>query len=343
MRTNFIISSLTIFMSVAIPSQSTNAQVAGNTKLEELKTSYSRPDHIEFPKDAPYSPQMATLGKLLFFDPRLSKAQNMSCATCHNPSFGWETPVAKAIGGLNIPLKRHAPTVLNLADAPLLNWDGRAKTLEEQAEGPLTHPAEMANNMDDLIIRLSKISSYKKWFNEVFPDEGINRENLLKAIATYERTIQSGLAPFDRWIDGDEEAISEEAKLGFTLFNGKAKCSNCHLGWSFTNHSMQDIGIPTDDIGYGEFEPQNTKSYFVFKTPGLRNISARAPYMHNGSIENLDSIIEHYVSGGIERPSKSPYVEQFSVSNQERAALIAFLETLTEENLNVPTPTLPSR
>lgn len=329
---------LSIFFTVNSYSQETSA-----SEIEQLKQLYKRPTKIQFPHDAPYSLQAATLGKMLFFDPRLSKSQNMSCATCHNPSFGWETPVDKAIGNLNVPLKRHAPTVLNLAEAKQLMWDGRAKNLEEQAIGPITNPAEMGSNFSDIVEKLNSIKSYKKWFEQIYPTMGISKETILRSLATYERTIQSGIAPFDRWVNGQEDAIAEDAKHGFILFNGKLGCSNCHSGWSFTDHSLHDIGLQTNDVGRARIAPNDPDAMFAFKTSGLRNISARSPYMHNGSISSLIDVIDHYVSGGVERPSKSGFVTQMEVSEKEKKALVSFLESLSEENQDVQTPGLPSQ
>jgi len=216
--------------------------VSGNEAEETFSNfdlkEFERPAYIEFPPDAPYSPQVATLGKMLFFDPRLSGPQNMSCATCHNPSFGWETPVAKAIGSNNEPLGRHAPTILNLADADQLFWDGRASSLEEQAIGPITHPNEMASNFPLIIHRLNAVNEYREWFERLYPKDGISKKTILNAISTYERTLQSGWTSFDEWVAGDEDAISHSAKRGFKLFVGKAGCVSCHQGWSFTDHTL---------------------------------------------------------------------------------------------------------
>lgn len=299
---------------------------------------FERPSYIEFPENAPYSPQVATLGKMLFFDPRLSGPQNMSCATCHNPSFGWETPVARAIGANNMPLSRHAPTVLNLAEEKQLFWDGRAKSLEEQAIGPITHPNEMASSFPIIVERLKKIGKYRTWFERLYPGQGISKNTILTAIATYERTLQSGWAPFDAWIAGEADAISASAKRGFELFTGKAGCSNCHTGWNFTDHKLHDIGLDTEDTG----ATSEGKATFAFKTPGLRNITLRAPYMHTGELNDLKEVINHYIDGGIERETKSMMISGFDASTREREDLLAFLKTLSEDYPDITTPSLPS-
>lgn len=306
------------------------------------KSDYKRPLSIPFTKVTPYSPQLATLGKMLFFDPRLSGNKNMNCATCHNPSFGWETPVETPIGAANKPLGRQAPTVLNAAWVSPNFWDGRAATLEAQAAGPITAAVEMNGKLDEIVDNLRAVPDYDKWFGQVFPDSGITRENLLTAIATYERTVVSGWSPFDRWVDGDETAISEFAKRGFELFTGKAMCSGCHSGWNFTDNQFHDIGLDTEDIGRAALEKDNPKALHAFKTPGLRNTAYRAPFMHNGSLPDLSAVIAHYESGGVNRPSLSELMLPFSLEESERNDLIAFLNTLTAEKQDTPLPTLPN-
>lgn len=206
------------------------ATTAGAQTLDAAKAAYKRPTHIPFPDEAPYAPQTATLGKMLFFDPRLSGKQNLSCASCHNPSFGFEVPVPGAIGATNKPLARKAPSVLNAAWIPTLFWDGRAPNLEMQAMGPITADAEMDGKFPEIIARLKRIPEYKASFDALFPGRGVSQDTILTTIATYERTVVSGWAPFDRWVEGDEAAMSDGAKRGFALFTGKAACSGCHTG-----------------------------------------------------------------------------------------------------------------
>lgn len=310
--------------------------------METIKQLYSRPLDIPFPANAPYSPQIATLGKMLYFDPRLSGAKNMNCASCHNPSFGYEVPVPTAIGAANVPLGRQAPTVLNAAWVAPLFWDGRAETLEEQAAGPMTAPVEMNGKFSEIIPDLKSIDDYDRWFEIAFPGKGITEATILTAVATYERTVVSGWAPFDRWIEGDETAISKDAKRGFDLFNGKAKCAECHTGWNFTDNKFHDIGTPSDDIGRAEYEPDNVMAMHAFKTPGLRNLTYRAPFMHNGSIPDLDAMIAHYNNGGIDRPSRSPHVHPLGLTPEEHEDLKAFLVSLTADKTQTALPLLPN-
>lgn len=306
------------------------------------RAEFQRPLAIPFPTDAPYDFEIATLGKMLFFDPRLSGAQNMSCASCHNPSFGWETPVDRAVGAANTPLGRHAQTIINGAWVAPFFWDGRAATLEEQAAGPITAAVEMNATFEQVVARLSEVDEYVAWFQRVFPGQGITREGILTAIATYERTVVSGWSRFDRWVDGQDDALNAQEARGFEVFVGRGECASCHAGWNMTDNQFHDIGLGTDDIGRGALDTANPDMQFAFKTPGLRNIALRAPYMHAGQLATLEDVVLHYASGGIARPSLSPEMSVLSLSDRDIADLVAFLGTLTEERTDVPTPILPA-
>jgi cytochrome c peroxidase len=311
--------------------------------LATLKAQYRRPTEIPFPATNPYTPEKAALGKALYFDPRLSGHQNMNCASCHNPSFGWEVPLKGAIGAQNTMLGRNAPTVLNLAwSKDHYFWDGRAKTLEEQALGPIQADVEMNMALPALVTRLQGIPEYRKWFDSAFPGEGLSAQTIAKSIATFERTVVSGYAPFDAWIDGDESAISDAAKRGFTLFNGKARCAGCHTGWNFTDNKFHDLGLTTTDIGRGKITPDDPMAKHAFKTPGLRDITQRAPFLHDGSAQDLETIMALYVSGGMDRPSRSPLMRPLDLQPQEIADVIEFLKTLTGTKQVVSLPVLPN-
>ncbi|MFB2603772.1 cytochrome-c peroxidase, partial [Rhizobium phaseoli] len=269
------------------------AMAAAQSAAADL-SAYKRPLTVPFEKVTPYSPQLATLGKMLFFDPRLSGNKNMTCASCHNPSFGFETPVKTPIGAANTALARQAPTVLNVAWVSPFFWDGRAQNLEEQAAGPITAAAEMNGKLETAVAEMQNIPDYKAWFGEVFPDKGITRETILTAIATYELTVVSNWSPFDRWVDGDENAVSDSAKRGFEVFTGSAGCSACHSGWNFTDNKFHDIGLPDEDMGRFKIDPSSPHNQHAFKTPGLRNTLYRGPYMHDGSLKSMDEVIAHY-------------------------------------------------
>ena len=308
--------------------------------LDALKAQYRRPASIPFPKENPYTPQKMLLGKKLYFDTRLSVTSAQSCASCHNPGFGWGDGLAVGVGHGMAKLGRHSPTVVNAAWGAIFMWDGRLANLEEQALGPIQSPGEMNMPIEQLMTRLVSIAEYKPLFAEAFPGEDMSAKTLAKAIATYERTVVSERAPFDDWIEGNEQAISEDAKRGFALFNGKAQCSSCHEGWNFTNDGFQDIGLPSEDVGRGKFLAV-LKMQHAFKTPGLREITRRSPYMHDGSIATLEQVVEHYDSGGVERRSRSDLIKPLGLAPQEKADLVAFLKTLTSNLDPTGVPVLP--
>ncbi len=310
-------------------------------ELEEMKGAYRRPGEIPFPEENPYSSAKAELGKMLFFDPRLSGSNLISCASCHNPSFAWEDGQPTGAGhGMN-RLGRHTPTVLNLAWGEVFFWDGRADSLEEQALGPIQADVEMAQPLDTLIVELEGIAGYREAFEEAFPGQGITAEGIAMAIATYERTIVSGKAPFDYWIEGNPRAISRSAQRGFVIYNTKGRCAACHSGWNLTDDSFHDIGLRTDDVGR-EQVVEMPEFRHTFKTPGLRNIVQRAPYMHNGSLATLSEVVEHYDRGFLHRPSLSDDIRPLNLTGQEKADLVAFLETLTSEDEPTALPLLPN-
>jgi len=314
-----------------------------DTDLTQLKAKYRRPADIPFPSSNPYTPEKAALGKSLYFDPRLSGNQNMNCASCHNPSFGWEVPLKGAIGSQNTMLGRNAPTVLNQAwGGPHFFWDGRASSLEEQAKGPIQADVEMNLPLKDAVSRLQQIPEYKKWFNIVFPKDGVTGDNIVAAIATFERTVVSGYAPFDAWVEGDDRAISDAAKRGFALFNTKANCSTCHAGWNFTDNKFHDIGVATSDIGRAKLEPDNPKAKYAFKTSSLRDIIQRAPYMHDGSFPDLEAVMVHYITTTIDRPSRSVDFRPVKLDAEESRDVIEFLKSLTGTKQIVSLPILPN-
>ena len=178
-------------------------------------------------------------------------------------------------------------------------------------------------------------------FDQAFPGQPISGETIGKAIATFERTIVSDIAPFDRWVAGKENAISPSAKRGFVLFNEKAACVKCHTGWNFTNGSYADTGLPSTDEGRGKFE-NNKYLKFTFKTPTLRNISRRHYYMHDGSLTSLRDVVEDYdVGGRVKRDDFQLFLKPLKLTEQEKSDLLSFLETLTSEDEVIATPSLP--
>lgn len=309
---------------------------------DRARAAFKRPAGPEFPKDNAYTPAREELGKALFFDPRLSGANSISCASCHNPAFSWGDGLPKGVGHGSKEVGRRTPTILNTAYSTLLFWDGRAESLEEQALGPIAAAGEMNLPLDQMVARLKSIAGYKPLFEKAYPGEGISEKTVAKAIATFERTVISGTAPFDEWVAGREEAISESARRGFDLFNTKASCVKCHSGWNFTDDGFHDIGLASDDIGRGKFLSQLESMHYAFKTPTLRNVRHRAPYMHDGSEETLESVVQFYNKGGAaKRPSLSPEMQPLNLTETELKDLCDFMDTLTSKDKAVEIPVLP--
>lgn len=309
--------------------------------IDQLRAAYRRPRVIPFPKSNPYTPEKAQLGKLLYFDTRLSAANLLSCASCHSPAYGWGDGQPRGIGhGMRV-LGRRSPTIINAAFGQVFMWDGRAATLEQQALGPIQADVEMNLPLEDLLVRLKAIPEYGPLFKAAFAEQEITAPQIANAIATYERTVVSARAPFDTWIEGDEKAISDAARRGFVTFNTKGNCANCHSGWNFTDDSFHDIGLPSEDLGRGKFLPSVVRMQYAFKTPGLREIARRGPYMHDGTVTTLDAVVEHYDKGGIERPSRSDLMKPLRLSTQEKFDLVAFLNTLTSTLVPTTVPILP--
>jgi cytochrome c peroxidase len=239
-------------------------------------------------------------------------------------------------------MQLRTPTLVDVAFTEPLGWDGKFKDLESVAFGPITSSANMNLPEPELIARLSVIPGYVEAFAHAFGDGAVTRPRIELALATFERTIVAGQSPFDRWIMGDKSAISAAAKRGFQIFNGKAHCSNCHSGPSFTDGSFQDIGTAQgDDIGRGRLFPTSEKLRYAFKTPTLRDVARRAPYMHDGSVATLEEVIELYDKGGINRPSRSPSIRPLSLTSGEKADLVAFLQTLSASSPPAAIPVLP--
>ncbi|MBK1670326.1 hypothetical protein CKO28_20085 [Rhodovibrio sodomensis] len=313
--------------------------------LAELKQRYVRPAAPPFPADNSYTPAKAELGKQLFFDPRLSGNNDISCAGCHNPDLAWEDgrPVAQSPTGE--PRRRHTPTLWNLAWARTFFWDGRSPSLEDQATRPVITQGEMNQPMDSLLDELRAIPGYRNGFADAFPraDKPITEANMAKAIATYERTIVQPITPFDAWVAGDRDAIPADAKRGFRLFNGKAQCANCHGSWRFTRGAYHDIGLKNQgDLGRGPVLDVAAANN-AFKTPTLRDITRRAPYMHDGRFKTLEEVIQHYEGRFVRRDTLSADMQAIDLTPAETDQLIAFLKTLeTPEALQgVTRPELP--
>jgi cytochrome c peroxidase len=316
-----------------------------NTPAETRQTwlqQYRRPSEIPFPKENPFSDAKFRLGRSLFFDPILSGSEVRSCASCHSPGLSWGDGQPRAIGEKQQPLPLRTPTLLNVAWVPKLGWDGHFRSLESVAMSPITSATNMNLSEKALVERLAAIPGYVDAFDAAYGEGDVTVPKMEDALATFQRTIVSKGAPFDRWLDGDEAAVSEAAKRGFDLFNGKANCAACHSGWAFTDQSFHDIGSARgDDLGRGRLFPSSVALHYAFKTPTLRDVARRAPYMHDGSVPTLEAVVDLYDRGGIDRPSRAEEIKPLSLSAAEKGDLVAFLHTLNGVAEPVSFPALP--
>lgn len=284
------------------------------------------------------------LGKLLFFDSRLSKDGSVSCASCHVPAAGFSDPRQFSLGVGGKQGGRNAPPAMNAAYNHLQFWDGRASSLEEQALGPIQNPIEMAETLDGVVKKLSKVKAYQARFRAVFGSD-ITPDHLAKAIAAFERTLISTNSSFDRFIAGDKAALSESAQRGLELFQGKARCVLCHNGPNFTDNKFHNIGVPqtgplAEDLGRYAVTKRDADRH-AFKTPSLRSVALSAPYMHTGGFKTLDDVVEFYNKGGEAVPGKDAFMSALNLTDQEKKDLVEFMNGLTGELKNMALPKLP--
>lgn len=278
------------------------------------------------------------LGKLLFFDPILSRDGTISCASCHLPAFAFAdtTAVSKGVGGKSGT--RNTPSAMNLSLQRNFFWDGRAGSLEEQALAPIENPAEMDLPVAEALARLQRSATYSQYFRKLFNSEP-TREHLATAIAAFERTQETSDSPFDNWkFSGRTAAVSDGVKRGFQLFNEKGKCIQCHFGADFTANEFRNIGLfngtTLNDSGRAIISG-NKQDAGKFKTPGLRNVAITAPYMHNGMFTTLTEVIDFYndpakaIPGAVNRDSI--LAKPLGLTTQEKADLEAFLLSLTDK------------
>lgn len=279
------------------------------------------------------------LGRMLFFDPVISTDRTKSCASCHQPDRYFTDGRTVALGIEDRAGTRNVPSILNAAYGRSFLWDGRVEALEEQMLRPIAGDNELALDPDELIQRLQRREDYREAFQEAFGTEEVSRDRTARALASYVRTLRSGDAPVDRFLHGDPEALSPDARKGFRLFVGPANCGVCHLAPLFTDHSFHNTGVSWGSADEGRFavtgEPGDRGA---FKTPSLRNVARTAPYMHDGSIPDLESVLEHYDSGGTANPYLDDEIAPLNLTDEEKRQLIAFLEALTGEGPPPPRP-----
>lgn len=287
------------------------------------------------PADNPLTREKVELGRLLFFDKRLSKDNTIACASCHMAKFAFTDgqPVSTGIRGQKGG--RSAPASINRLFSKAQFWDGRAATLEDQSVGPFINPIEHGfANHDEMVAKMKKIPGYRKLFQEVFGGE-ITIDGVGKAIASFQRTILSGNSPADRFDQGgDEKAISPEAQKGLALFRDKARCTKCHSGFNFTDEKFHNLGIgwDTGTVDLGRYMvTKNAADIGAFKTPTLREIARSAPYMHDGRFKTLEDVVNFYNKGGVKNPHQDELILPLELTDEEKANLVAFLRTLSGE------------
>lgn len=291
----------------------------------------SIPSLAPIPSDNSMNKEKIELGKMLFFDPRLSGSNWISCATCHNPALAFTDRIERSLGHNMSEGPRNTPTILNIAFLELQFWDGRAKTLEDQALGPIEAEKEMNEKLDNAVNKLKEIPAYTELFKKAFNEEDpVNKKNIAKALAAFERTQITTNSPLDRYLNGDENAISEQAKKGMDLFKN-AGCINCHNGPALSDSSFHVIKVPgSTDLGrYLVTKKEEDKH--AFRTPTLRNVELTWPYMNNGSVPSLNMATKIMLREAVGK----------ELSEEEIKNIEAFLKTLTGEVAKFEYPLLP--
>jgi cytochrome c peroxidase len=284
------------------------------------------------PADNPATPDRIALGAKLFADPRLSGDGRRSCASCHRPELAFTDGRRRAQALSGAPLRRNTPTLWNLAWSKHYFWDGRAPSLEAQARGPIEAADEMGGDWPTILARLEGDAELAGRLRAAFGGEApISQDTVVRALAAYMRSLVSPPTRFDAWIAGNTRALSSAEVRGFRLFTGKAGCVLCHAGWRFTDDRFHDVGLRSRDPGRGAV-PGGTPGLGAFKTPSLRELTLTAPFMHDGSLPTLAAVVRHYAGGFVRRPALAPNMDRnLRLSAQERADLVAFLETLSAE------------
>lgn len=314
---------------------------AGHATLQE----WLLPDEPRYPSGNEPTAARIKLGKTLFFDPRLSGDGSMSCATCHNPQFGWTDGLPTAVGNKSEILERATPTIVNSGYNHLQMWDGRKRTLEAQAMGPMETVQEMNMDVKRLFEWLNRSKGYGAMFEAAYPGEPIDAKTLSKALGAYERTVVSKNSPFDRWVKGDARAMTTQQVNGFKLFVGKAKCADCHSAPNFTDNGFHNLGLPSfgvaePDMGRYGIKPLGLMKG-AFKTPTLRDVTMTAPYFHDGYAATLEDVVDHYNKGGVVKTNLSPNMHELNLSQQEQQDVVAFVKALTSPQQEVSLPALP--
>ena len=293
------------------------------------------------PPGNPQTPEKVELGKLLFFDPRLSVNGRLSCSSCHLPEKGFGDGLARNRDHRGVELGRNSTSLWNSAYVDFPSWDGSRASLEQHSGAALTIIAE---NLPDLIARIDAIPGYRDRFQATFGD-GVNFTNMIRALAAFERSLLSWNSAHDRFEAGDRRVLTDQQELGRKVFFGKAGCATCHTPPLFTDNRFHNLGVPqvgprADDPGRFAITGDE-RERGAFRTPTLRNVALTAPYMHDGVFATLVDVVAFYEGGGGDAPGRSPLVQPFTLTTDERAAIVAYLDALTHEGVKVAGPDLP--
>lgn len=284
------------------------------------------------PPDNPQSAEKIALGRELFFDPLLSAENDKACATCHHPDQGFSNGAPNA-GTRN---NRNVPTLWNVAYSRYLLWDGSGNTLEQQALTPLTSPDEMAADLDQLTAELAAVPAYVELFDRAFGGgaAAVTAEHIVQALGAFQRSLLSQNSPFDQYAAGNFDALTPQQRRGLMLFrSGATRCFECHGAPTFGQDTFRVVGVPGDDPGRAGVTPDGMRG--AFRVPTLRNIALTAPYMHNGSMETLEEVVQFYADGGGRTrgvANVDPFVFGFALTEQEKADLVAFMLALSDES-----------
>jgi cytochrome c peroxidase len=323
---------------------------------------------IPIPRLNPQTPEKIELGKILFFDRRLSGDGTMSCATCHIPEMGFSDGQAISLNYPTTKNWRNSPTLINVAFSKFLFHDGRVETLEDQALFPMMSSFEMNQNLDYLEEEIRSVPEYLALFTKVFGDDDITRERVGMALAAFQRTLISRNAPLDIFLNGNKNALSPDAQQGYEIFTGKGKCTDCHFGVNLIDNKFHALNVPENPDfqadprvaatrrfvaklnHYKNFRSLNEdpgrylitkdkKDWRAFKTPTLREISKTGPYMHNGIFVTLDEVIDFFNQGG---GPNNTVLKSLGLNAEEKKDLKIFLvEALTGDDIELIYPRVP--
>lgn len=348
-----------------------------NSDIEELRFLYSQPtsewpephvdDSIAWQEweplpDSPYRAvdslvALTELGKLLFFDPRLSSSDQISCSSCHDPIRNWSDGRGTALGHNHRQGNRNTPSISNIWAIEPLFWDGRAATLEDLIFKPIADHREMNQNPALLPEKIGNIEGYAVYFEAAFGDKQVSLDRMAAAMSQFQRTIKGRSSSFDRFLKGDQEALTDVELKGMHLFRTKARCMNCHHGPLFTDMKFHNVGLTYygrkfQDLGRYSVT-RDTSHVGAFKTPSLRNVAFTSPWMHNGLFTDLRGIVQMYSNGmpqpkpreGLENdplfPTTSPILKKLELSPDEIDAVVAFLHAISSRSFRMRRPELP--